>query len=459
MNLKEFPNKRRYMIYNTYYERGIIDRKKNTIIEPIYDNIVILDDRYFLVYDKDRSGLINVDGKIIIKLGFWKLRINNKINYYNKSYLHKEYIVASWSNLSLNIYYPNLMSKFNQDVIKIDDTVHNTFGFISKDDELLLEPIYKSIDLLKNGIGIICTENYGYRYGLIDKNYKIIRKAGFSFIDNSHWQNEFSNVVVDSDKEKGLINIYGKIILDINFTNIKKIDNGFFIVEKYMFGLVNYKGEIILDIEYKNIIFLKKEKIFLLEKQYRGHSTFGFADKNGKITIYPEFNFRDDNKSYLKGNVFKDKEDFLLVRKNGQSGLINKEGKYKLPPIYDNIEINKIFFRVQKKDKNGLIDYNGKMILNIEWESITFLKESIVFIKDKQFGVINYDGKIILDYGKYWESSLEIREHHKYGKELIEYGTIFKTGLINSKGESIIPLTNNIKYNLIYMKMFKKMWS
>lgn len=75
-----------------------------------------------------------------------------------------------------------------------------------------------------------------------------------------------------------------------------------------------------------------------------------------------------DNIEYLR-----ETSDFL-VESNGKKGIIAKDKKTKIEPIYDTIEMtrnnNSIFYIVERSDLYGLLDVNGKNIIYPEYDEI-----------------------------------------------------------------------------------------
>lgn len=75
-----------------------------------------------------------------------------------------------------------------------------------------------------------------------------------------------------------------------------------------------------------------------------------------------------DNIEYLREN-----SDFL-VESNGKKGIIAKDKKTKIHPIYDNIEItrnnNNVYYIVERSNLYGVLDANGKNIIYPEYDAI-----------------------------------------------------------------------------------------
>jgi len=209
-------------------------------------------------------------------------------------------------------------------------------------------------------------------------------------------------------------------------------------------GLVNSQGKLVYPVVAERIQYTKSDNVFLVRHSEERNK---LINNKGKAIIDIFF---DEIKEEDK-NIFK-------VKRLDKYGLVNNRGEYIFEVEYDIIEVYKKFIKLHRYFSTGLADYNGNYILNIEWVSINILDEFIIFTKNKQSGVMNHNQEILLEHGRYCESSIQIRKHPKNGRELVEYGTIFKTGLIDSHGNEVIPFMNNFKYNLVQTKFFKELW-
>jgi hypothetical protein len=432
---------------------GIEDRNGKEIVPYIYIDIryikkhaLIKKDNRFSVWSEYSTPLNILDFNLMeVEYSTEKFNLINtkgekqlKEEYENQFYFDKDWfnknierevdnsdkllftIIRCFDIFTYN--YSLFKSLFKKDVIRIQ--THggwhyqgyrdNTFGFIDKQGNILLEPIYKDIELLKNGLGIIRTKDD--KYGLINNKYEIILEPTYHLIKypyKSHNAFIVTTLYNDGTSCEGLVDFNGKIVCDdiYDYISPTKSKNIFLVknTNTESYHLINHKGEII------------------------GHE---YCEEIKEVD-----------------------ENLFKLKSHNKYGIINDEGNYIFELEYDIIEIYKNFIKVHKHFSVGLADYNGNYILNREWVSINILDEFIIFTKDKQSGVMNYNKKILLEHGKYWESSIQIKKHPKDGRELVEYGTIFQTGLIDSKGEEIIPLMNNFKYNIVQTKFFKELWT
>ena len=349
-----------------------------------------------------------------------------------------------------------IKSKFNKKFFKIingDSDFYSPKGVISSQGEILLKPLYTKIDLLRNGIGIIVTEDE--KYGLINNSFEIIVEPFFSSI--SYGFNSGLSIVKGYSPKKlkidgretgctqygsgkyGLISDKGEIILPVEygfmscFQSLGNCEECQYHYKNYYTyskngknGLFNHKKrkKVLSSLTFDRVTFLKKEKIFLL----CNNGKFGFANSDGEITIMPELDlyekYYEDNKHPTKGKYIdvhlglhlfgQDyyKEEFLKVKKDDKYGLVNNKGEYILFPEYREIlvafgtyETSKIFhiYKDNYKLKGLAIYHEGSIGVafseRVEMAHIKRVSENLVQFNDTRFGagLVTNDGKIVLE--------------------------------------------------------------
>lgn len=174
---------------------------------------------------------------------------------------------------------------------------------------------------------------------------------------------------------------------------------------------------------------------------------YGYKNSKGKWVLKPQFLF-------AKNFVGK----YAIVNKHEQYGVIDKEGKYILDPIYDEL------FHVRKEEVDF---YSTNDEVREEEMGIEGL---YIFLKDNKYGIIRADGSIIVPaayskinpnfkegVGQIWNDTLVgfadtlgyiIKPQYNYAfsfengiakvSESSKAGV--KTGYINKKGDYVLPL-------------------
>ncbi len=94
-------------------------------------------------------------------------------------------------------------------------------------------------------------------------------------------------------------------------------------------------------------------------------------------------------------------ENIFLVKMENKYGLINAGGKYVIEPKFENLELE-IFsnpptlLKAIKDNKAGVIDISGKTILPFEYDDIE-IKNNLIILKKDRYGISTRDGEIIMD--------------------------------------------------------------
>lgn len=157
-------------------------------------------------------------------------------------------------------------------------------------------------------------------------------------------------------------------------------------------GFLNiYTGEIIIPAQY-NKAWVFSEGLGAAVKDGK----LGFVNKRGE-TIIPF--------QYGCSNQWKDQVDFLFKNgyctvfepTTGKQGLIDKSGKWVIPPRYDYINNPERGFRIVKLgDKFGVIDSTLQFILPIENDWVEFYGDGFLLQNGYSKRLVAYDGKTVL---------------------------------------------------------------
>ena len=208
-------------------------------------------------------------------------------------------------------------------------------------------------------------------------------------------------------------------------------------------------------------------------------------DEEISIKHHEEVSIKQDEKTSIKYN------ELIKIKKAGKIGFKNLEGNVIVPYKYDYTFINKnrkryavVFIgklkrnkRSPKKGKYGLIDSTGQEVIPCKYEKIIFDKDDCYAVKyNEKWGLINtqgievisigYDNINIIDkdfigvkkYNKwsfinYEEKQISANKYDAMHIKTNEYVAVgnnesgsISWGMINNKGEEIIPL----KYSFVY---------
>lgn len=222
-------------------------------------------------------------------------------------------------------------------------------------------PNYFQIDTLKKGILILKSING--KSSVTDYNGKVLIPEKYDNIEKFEVEDNFSYAIVQKNEKYGLINYLNEIAIPIENDLIKKrrwFD--YLIVEKDNFqGLYTKAGKEIISKKYNEIdpCFYNENDRFIV----RLNDLFGIIDINQNVIIPIEFESISNWVEYGP--------DAHFVIKNKKHGLLDREGKVIIPPVYDEILVNNS--KLIKVDKNGLfgtVSWKNEIVHPIEYEEI-----------------------------------------------------------------------------------------
>ncbi|WP_286856993.1 MULTISPECIES: WG repeat-containing protein [Sphingobacterium] len=89
---------------------------------------------------------------------------------------------------------------------------------------------------------------------------------------------------------------------------------------------------------------------------------YGLIDTKGNVVVNPRFD---------RLEVINDHPDLMLIKEKGKYGVLNRQGKIILEPIYDMIDnFSPELMEITLKDKSGLADNDGKIILEPRYDNL-----------------------------------------------------------------------------------------
>lgn len=197
-------------------------------------------------------------------------------------------------------------------------------GMMSQDKHVVIEPIYRS--LINIGDGLI----------------KAIRRNKPAY---------------------GIINTKGHIIIPFEYDELKVAKPSDLIPAKKngKWGYINLRNEVVIELAYDEAYFFSDG----LAAVVVGKKT-GFINKNGKFIIEPAYDF-----SWNFGSNYSFKNGISAVFVNGKWGFITKKNRIIIQPSYDYVSsfINgKAIVGVNKK--YGIIDKKGAILVPLENDKI-----------------------------------------------------------------------------------------
>jgi tetratricopeptide (TPR) repeat protein len=251
---------------------------------------------------------------------------------------------------------------------------------------------------------------------------------------------EFKEIVLpylNKNKKYTLLNIGTlKFIGENEYDKIYPLSKGKFIVSKYKkYGVIDLLGNNIIPITYDCIEYSGNNFILKLGKKYGV-----FNDKGEKIIdfIFDTITATDNNNFIVSKDISKNKTTF---------GLINSKGEGLFDAIYGSIlEINSVTFKVTLggfsylvNDKEAIISQKYESIDPLDFNAVS--KNTLLVKSKNKTGIINSKGELLIP--------LLYEDITLAGDNLIVSNNLPKIGIqygiIDLKGKVILP----IKYKTI----------
>lgn len=393
-----------------------LNQEKNKIKYEIEE---ISEYKYFLLYENNKMGVIDTNGKVIIEPRYDSIQIPNP---------SKEVFICLYDyNTQTEEYKTKVLNEKNEEI----------FTKYEKVTAIPLNGIASEIPYEKS---VLIYEKDG-KYGLINFEGKVIRKAHYEEIQGLTYKE--GELLVKKDNKYGIINIkgaeiikpeYNSIIADNFYDESSKYKLAGYIVVKnidsnYNYGYIRYDGKVLIKPEYtaiSRIIDIKDtEDIYLV---VQNKTKVGLI-KNKDIIInfdYKELEYNKDN-------------NILTARKNAKSGILDLQGQEILPIEYDELSINGMYVYTKNEGEEKCFDITGKEIEGKKYKSVTKINDGkfyLIIDENSLYGLLNNEKETLIE-SKY--SYLE----YLFENYFIAYNK--KLGVINSKGENVI----DFKYDVL----------
>jgi len=385
----------------------------------------------FPYYENEKWGFANKGGEIVIpcqydNCGFF----TNGVAWVMKG--NKYGLINKRGKLIIDYIYDGI-GKYEQGVLPVKRDY--LWGFIDTTGKQILPFLYEDFDLSDNQT-IHVKQNR--QWGLVDRNGKSIIQP----IYNDNFSFDKGLAIVSRRDKKGVINKNGKELIDCKFDFVEKVNDSIFIVgiyksyDKHIYGVMSISGKDKIPVIYKSLQNVVGQAVVA-----QSGDDFGLLSLNNDTLINFEY-------SGLKsGNT-----NLLAAKQGGLWGFIDFHNNTIIPFKYRDAEpfINKLAI-VAKSASYGVINNKDEEIIPFQFYKITRAEQNIFKVGDNSlYGFYNSDGKKLteieydyLDYHSYEDYTGYREEEMDFGKFVNGFaivGKIGRVGMINSKGEVVVPL-------------------
>lgn len=326
----------------------------------------------------------------------------------------------------------------------LNDKIHNNKGAKLKESKTMHFSIQKSVGA-STALHIIHSSDY--KSGLIDSNGKVVVQPKYNYIklgsNNDYSINSDDNnpIIVSLRTEAtgvrakyGLIDKAGNVILEPTYDYIYGYSDGLAkanLGDKTVFIDVN--GKVVIEPQFKEVGDFNNGLAAVKDD----NNKYGFIDKTGKVVIEPQFD------AYTEGGggqgfqfQYNFNGNYAVVVKDGQFGVIDKSGNYKIKPDsnFKMFVSDKLILVGQGENGYKYIDVDGNTIFSnsdfpvsyaMEAQDLSFKNGFATYFKKKSgnsysMGIVDENGKVIseakYDYfaPKISEGMAILRANNKY---------------------------------------------
>lgn len=401
-----------YSILEENEKVGVIDEDKNIIIEPQYDEIIIVNSHkaVFICANNEGTKIVNDENKEILTKykNIEPIKLENVIteNEYEKNVLaYEENDKYGLIDLDGNIVVKNKyeqIASFGYKEGEILVKENNKYGLINENGKQIIKTIYDNIELDKfynSGIGykksgyIVCNKtNDGYRYGYHDYNGEKVLEVEYNDLMRITDMKDNDNIylIVAKNGQYGVFVNNAKIIntqyQSINYNNSMEM----FIVERTgKFGTINSKGVEILKTEYSRI---EINGIYMYAQKDEEQKVF---DKEGKEIDIPFTTTIESTNS---------PEYYIKIEEAQNYSILNSNFEEILQEKYQYLEyaFDKYFVATNTEGKSGVIDIDGNVVIDFNYDIVQTINDK------NMLQVKNFDSDITEIYNNKLEKVLEL---------------------------------------------------
>ncbi len=439
-NEKLFP-----LAYYAIYEQekwGVIDTKGNVVIEPSYEEMIVIP-------DSTKPVFICMEEVNYEEGTYQSKAINEKKQTLYTNYDKVEPIYYQDENHTLS---------YETNILKVQKD--GKYGLINLEGKELISCIQEKIEPIEGVKSVFVTE-IEKKKGLVDSMGKVIIENKYQEITSLTNQYENGFIVKNEQGKYGVINYDTSMALEEKYDAIQKVyGNKMYVVkEGNIWKIVNTEGESFIENRFEEVIEMNGENIVIKVNGKYGlintkaeeklpaiydDLTYAFSDyyiakkdnRYGILTSSKEeaLAFEYTYINYLSNIGFLQAETETL-----ESKLLDRNLTVKVTGMITEINQDKNYIRVRE---NGEYQYyNFKLEKK---ENTEILKTNTIFLskKDGKYGYVNEKGIVVVDY-QYEDAT----EQNKYGYVAVKKDG--KWGCLDAKGKVVVEPTYSLENSLV----------
>ena len=433
----------KYFAAYTNGKWGVINSKGETIIEPQYDETIIIPDNtkavFICTYNVDYSQntyqtkVINGKNEELIT-GYDTVEpLENYDSSYNMWYENDVLRVSKDGSYGLVDFKGKELLSCNYTAIETLKGVKNSiliekgenYGLVDNIGAILIDVNYKKIEPISDKYenGYIVTDASGLK-GIINHDKTIALETKYEDISKIYGNGKY---VVKADGKWQIVDIQGNVYLADKFQEVKTIDGENAIVKvNNKYGVISLDGETKLEAKYEDITYAFNENYIVKQNK-----KYGIMNLQGETVVdlkYASLYYNKDAGFFEAG-----KENTI------DSEFIGTDMQLKLTGILSEIDLDLGYMQIRTGNEYKYYNFKFEEKTNTE-----ILKSNTLFLdkKDGKYGYVNKEGIVIVDY-----IYDDAKEQNEFG-----YASVKKDGMwgcIDSKGKEFITPAYQLENNLI----------
>jgi hypothetical protein len=379
-----------------YYRNGkwgLLDSAGTEIIPPLYDDVSnIRIKNAFVVQLKDKWGILNDQAKLLLPTeydeiepaggeNFFTVKKDGKYGLVNKQL--RLLTPVKFDQIEFESFYNSEGRYYEQN---IQASVDNKWALIDFNGKERTAFKYDYLGDLRSGLYLVEVNN---KFGLLNHAGEEIAPCIYDFI-----QDHGKGLLVNQGQLWGLLNVHGKIILPVNYTNITPyFFNGAQCYTAYYqgkFGIVDQEGKQILPFLFdfaEQLQSNQKPGLFLV----RNNKLYGVADVSGKLIVPLIYDYIS-----IINTVYGTTKKYYQVLLGKKVGVVDEAGKQVIPCNYDNLGNYGDSALVAKKDGlTGVMSWKENVIIPFKYENIYRRGDGFIVRLNGKYGVKSLNGQDI----------------------------------------------------------------
>ena len=410
------------------------------------DNILPFQNNYAIIYQGAKQGLIDRDGITKIEPRHQEIKINSNGSVYTRA--SATWLFLDGQNKLQQKIQADSVSEISKGLLKI--SASGLIQLTNYDLKPISNAKITTLEDFQHGKAIFSNDN---KYGLIRNDGVVVIDPKYT---NLKWDNNFfiSNVKQAGKDNWILLDSLGKPLHTKSYDFIHSFNGQFFpVINRNYWGAISPVGKEIVSCTYDSILQQHNENILVkFHGQYgviNQHEHWLVAPKTNRLRIVAEDRFLEydaknsylksfdnsivyfsENRLELRGNslleylssgtiweigmngtivdrkilpdlieeIFPETEGLRGIKKNGQYGFIDSQGRLRIANRYESVRpFSEQLAAMKIRGKWGFIGHDDKIAIQPTYEQVFDFKNGLAVVVQKgMYGVVDKSGKQVL---------------------------------------------------------------